>query len=61
MWHNGVWEERSTSVASSSQSKALIPEEAGRMTIERTLKRAELFLGLDDNDLRQIAELPSCQ
>lgn len=31
------------------------------MGIEKTLKRAEVFLGLDDNDLSQIAALPSCR
>lgn len=31
------------------------------MTIEKTLKRAEVFLGLDDSDLSKIAALPSCQ
>ncbi|MFC1939541.1 cyclic nucleotide-binding domain-containing protein [Chloroflexota bacterium] len=29
--------------------------------IEQTLKRAEVFLGLDDSDLSKIAALPSCQ
>lgn len=31
------------------------------MGIEETLKRAEVFLGLDDEDLRKIAALPSCR
>ena len=31
------------------------------MTIEKTLKRAEVFLGLDDSDLSKIAALPSCR
>jgi len=31
------------------------------MGIEETLKRTEVFLGLDDNDLAKIAALPSCQ
>ena len=31
------------------------------MSIESTLKRAEVFLGLDDSDLRKIAALPSCR
>ena len=31
------------------------------MGIEKTLQRAEVFLGLDDNDLGKIAALPSCQ
>lgn len=30
------------------------------MGIEKTLKRAEVFLGLDDHDLSKIANLPSC-
>jgi len=31
------------------------------MGIEQTLKRAEVFLGLDDSDLGKIAALPSCR
>ncbi len=31
------------------------------MGIEETLKRAEVFLGLDDADLAKIAALPSCR
>lgn len=31
------------------------------MEIEQTLKRAEVFLGLDDSDLTKIATLPSCR
>ena len=31
------------------------------MGIEKTLKRAEVFLGLDDSDLSKIATLPSCR
>jgi CRP-like cAMP-binding protein len=31
------------------------------MEIEESLKRAEVFLGLDDSNLREIAELPSCR
>lgn len=31
------------------------------MGIERTLKRAEVFLGLDDSELAKIAALPSCR
>ena len=31
------------------------------MGIEQTLKRAEVFLGLDDNELAKIAALPSCR
>lgn len=31
------------------------------MSIIGTLKRCEIFLGLDDTDLLKIAELPSCQ
>lgn len=31
------------------------------MGIEETLKRAEVFLGLDDSNLHKIAELPSCR
>lgn len=31
------------------------------MSISETLKRCELFLGLDDNDIQKIVELPSCQ
>jgi len=31
------------------------------MGIEQTLKRAEVFLGLDDSDLSKIAALPSCR
>ena len=31
------------------------------MGIEKILKRAEVFLGLDDSDLSKIAVLPSCQ
>ena len=31
------------------------------MGIEKTLKRAEVFLGLDDSDLSKIAALPSCR
>ena len=31
------------------------------MGIEKTLKRAEVFLGLDDSDLDKIASLPSCE
>ncbi len=31
------------------------------MGIEKTLKRAEVFLGLDDGDLQTIADLPSCR
>ena len=31
------------------------------MAIEQTLKRAEVFLGLDDSDLSKIAALPSCR
>lgn len=31
------------------------------MGIEKTLKRAEVFLGLDDGDLGKIAALPSCR
>jgi len=31
------------------------------MEIEDTLKRAEVFLGLDDSDLSKIAALPSCR
>jgi len=31
------------------------------MGIENTLKRAEVFLGLDDGDLSKIAALPSCR
>lgn len=31
------------------------------MGIEETLKRAEVFLGLEDDDLRRIAALPSCR
>jgi len=31
------------------------------MGIEKTLKRAEVFLGLDDSDLEKIAALPSCR
>ena len=30
------------------------------MGIEETLKRTEVFLGLDDGDLKQIGALPSC-
>ena len=33
----------------------------GAMSIEKTLKRAETFLGLDDSDLSKIAALPSCR
>ena len=31
------------------------------MGIEESLKRSEVFLGLDDNELGQIAALPSCR
>ena len=31
------------------------------MGIEETLKRAEVFLGLEDDDLSKIAALPSCR
>ena len=31
------------------------------MGIEETLKRADVFLWLDDSDLHEIAKLPSCQ
>jgi len=31
------------------------------MGIEETLKRTEVFLGLDDGDLHKIASLPSCR
>ena len=31
------------------------------MEVEKTLKRAEVFLGLDDNDLNKIASLNSCR
>ena len=31
------------------------------MSIVEILKRCELFLGLDDNNLQKIADLPSCQ
>ena len=31
------------------------------MGIEKVLKRAEVFLGLDDSDLNKIAALPSCR
>jgi signal-transduction protein with cAMP-binding, CBS, and nucleotidyltransferase domain len=31
------------------------------MSIEQTLHRAEVFLGLDDSDLGKIAALPSCR
>ncbi|MFH1382315.1 MAG: cyclic nucleotide-binding domain-containing protein [Chloroflexota bacterium] len=31
------------------------------MSVEKTLKRAEVFLGLDDSELSKIADLPSCQ
>jgi len=31
------------------------------MEIEGTLKRSEVFLGLDDSDLAKIAALPSCR
>ena len=31
------------------------------MSIVETLKRSELFLGLDDNDIQKIVDLPSCQ
>ena len=31
------------------------------MDIVASLKRAEIFLGLNDSDLRKIAELPSCR
>ena len=31
------------------------------MKIEKTLKRAEVFLGLSDSDLGKIAALPSCR
>ena len=31
------------------------------MSIIGVLKRCELFLGLDNNDLQRIADLPSCQ
>jgi len=31
------------------------------MGIEKTLKRAEVFLGLDDSDLSKIAALPLCR
>jgi CRP-like cAMP-binding protein len=31
------------------------------MGIEKTLKRAEVFLGLDDGDICEIAALPSCR
>lgn len=31
------------------------------MEIEKTLKRAEVFLGLDDSQLKKIAALPSCR
>lgn len=31
------------------------------MEIEKTLKRAEVFLGLDDSDLSKIVALPSCR
>ena len=31
------------------------------MGSEKTLKRAEVFLGLDDGDLNKIAALPSCR
>ncbi len=31
------------------------------MEIEKTLKRAEVFLGLSDNDISKIAALPSCR
>ena len=31
------------------------------MGVAESLKRAEVFLGLDDSDLHKIAELPSCQ
>lgn len=31
------------------------------MGIEQTLKRAEVFLGLDDSDLSKISILPSCR
>ena len=31
------------------------------MEIEKTLKRAEVFLGLDDSELSKIAALPSCR
>ena len=35
---------------------------AGRgMAIVATMQRAEVFLGLDDRDLRRIADLPSCR
>ncbi len=33
----------------------------GAMSIEKALKRAEVFLGLDDSDLSKIAALPSCR
>jgi len=31
------------------------------MEVEKTLKRAEVFLGLDDSDLSKIADLTSCR
>ena len=31
------------------------------MAIEKTLQRAEVFLGLDDSDLSKVAALPSCR
>ena len=31
------------------------------MGIEKTLQRAEVFLGLDDSDLAKVAALPSCR
>ena len=31
------------------------------MGIEDTLKRTEVFLGLDDHDLKLIGDLPSCR
>ena len=31
------------------------------MSVEETLKRTEVFLGLDDSDLSKIAALPSCR
>jgi len=32
-----------------------------KLSIVEILKRCELFLGLDDNDLQKIVDLPSCQ
>ena len=44
-----------------SISEEIASQQRGSMGIEKTLKRAEVFLGLDDSDLSKIAALPSCR